>query len=321
MTQSETSYCNRQHLIRVTPITWPTSESSTIADNIAIADRLLASLLPGSTDLVCLPEGFLYANISNKCVQPLRGCDLITHFQKWSRKLNAYVFIPALQYEGDLIFSVVYACDRTGSLQALYRKMHPWPTNSSLKSYEYGVTPGHETQVVKTEFGTVGIQMCFDVNWSEGWEMLSAQDVKLIVFPSEYPGGFSLQIRAWQTHAIVVAAVRCNGSSRIIDFTGETIASIPPSDMPKTYALNLNACLVHLDHNAALIQKLGRERPEFIFRRLENDNVVRIEAPASSEPIEAVLEQNGIRTLKKYLFDAAKSIASARKNASNNTLA
>jgi len=57
---------------------------------------------------------------------------------------------------------------RQGRIAGQYNKIHP--TENEIKE---GTHPGDtELRVFETDFGTIGIQICFDVNWQEQWRRL-----------------------------------------------------------------------------------------------------------------------------------------------------
>lgn len=309
-------------LVRVLPVAWPAAHgagpdrTATIAGNIDQARWLLDAVAPGSADLVCLPEGFLYHRVWDEAAREETSGDqgpLLATIQAWARGLGAWLCVPMLRRTGTGLVNVVLVVDRQGAVAGDYEKMHPWPSTSDLTVFENGVHPGARAVAVPTEFGPVGVQTCFDVNWPTGWDQLRAQGCALIVFPSDYPGGFALRARAWQTRTPVVAAV-LRGRSRVVDMTGEVIASVGPEDHPAVVGINLNRALVHLDHAWRRIQDLTRRDPRIQVRRLEHDNVVVLSAPADGPPIEELISRAGIRPLDTYLRQAKESIDADRRH-------
>jgi beta-ureidopropionase len=303
-------------LVRVAPVTWPAAarspeerSSGSVAGNLAVAQRFVDALGPGAADVVCLPEGFLYDGLSAEAVRDELAAGhapLLARFRSWARRLDAWLFVPMLCRAADrTTTNTVVAFDRAGGVAGRYVKMHPWLTDPALTSFEHGVTPGERAEAIRADFGRIGVQTCFDVNWYTGWRQLRAQRCALVVYPSEYPGGFGLRVRAWQIRTPVVAAV-LRGVSRVVDLTGEVLAAAP--DRPAVVELNLNRCLVHLDHAAKRIQRLTAADPRISVRRLPHDNVVVLSAPPDGPPIERALAEAGIRPLDDYLRRAHAAI-------------
>jgi predicted amidohydrolase len=59
-----------------------------------------------------------------------------------------------------------------------------------------GVIPGNELPVFETDFGPVGILICFDIGWHETWRALAEKGAKMVVWQSAYDGGFLLNAYA-----------------------------------------------------------------------------------------------------------------------------
>jgi len=60
-----------------------------------------------------------------------------------------------------------------------------------------GVLPGERTAVFDTDFGRLGLAVCFDLNWQPVWADLKAHGAELVCWISAYEGGLPLQAFAW----------------------------------------------------------------------------------------------------------------------------
>ena len=87
-----------------------------------------------------------------------------------------------------------------------------------------GVLPGALDQpVIETDFGKVGIQICYDANWQDGWENYKKQGAEIILFPSQFPGGRILNYFAWKTGCYIISST--GSDARIVDMSGNDIHS------------------------------------------------------------------------------------------------
>jgi hypothetical protein len=77
--------------------------------------------------------------------------------------------------------------------------------------------------VIPTEYGPVGSQICFDINWDDGWTMLQGQGARIVFWPSAFDGGRMVNTKAWM-HKYVVATSTNQNNSRLCDISGETVA-------------------------------------------------------------------------------------------------
>ena len=78
--------------------------------------------------------------------------------------------------------------------------------------------------VFQADFGTIGIQICFDVNWSSTWAKLKQKGAEILFWPSAFAAPRHLSALAWQNQ-FYVASATLNGASRI--FRWMTISSGP----------------------------------------------------------------------------------------------
>ncbi|MGW8181975.1 MAG: carbon-nitrogen hydrolase family protein, partial [bacterium] len=107
-----------------------------------------------------------------------------------ARQYGTYLIIPMLLAEesGDRrIFSnTAVLFDRKGKVAGVYRKVHPV---AGLHSdvLEGGVTPGTRYDVFDCDFGRLGIQICWDLSYEEGWRSLAKQRAEIVALVSESP--------------------------------------------------------------------------------------------------------------------------------------
>lgn len=164
-------------------------------------------------DIVCLPEGF--AGWS----EPVPG-PLSERLGAWAREKSCYVIAPYHTVIDDRRYNSAVLLDRKGEVVGRYDKIHP--TESELAD---GVCPGDpKPQVFETDFGTIGIQICFDVNWTGTWQALKRKGAEIVFFASAYPAARHLSALARSNEYYVISSTKTRASS-IFDITGEIIAS------------------------------------------------------------------------------------------------
>ena len=70
--------------------------------------------------------------------------------------------------DGERTFNSAVLINRSGELAGRYDKIRP--TEAEL---EKSICPGGlDPPVFQTDFGAIGIQICFDVNWRSQWRRL-----------------------------------------------------------------------------------------------------------------------------------------------------
>lgn len=174
-------------------------------------ERAAASFQP---DIVCLPETFTRGE-----AETVPG-PTTERIAAWARKHRSYVICPLKVRNDNSVFNSAVLIDRRGKIVGRYDKIRP--TEGELKQ---SVQPGViDPPVFQTDFGTIGIQICFDVNWRKQWQRLKQRGAQIIFFPSAYPAARQVRSLAWLNQCFVVSSTKTRPAS-ILDITGESLAT------------------------------------------------------------------------------------------------
>jgi hypothetical protein len=107
------------------------------------------------------------------------------------------------------------------------------------------LTPGTlEPPAFDTDFGKLGMQICYDANWFDCWEHLKMQGAEIICFPSQAPFINVLKHHAWINRAYIVSST--GEGARIIDITGDEIAVSGQFERWVCETINLEKVLIHV---------------------------------------------------------------------------
>lgn len=82
--------------------------------------------------------------------------------------------------EPDRVFNTALLYDRQGKLVGMYDKIHPY----SPENNEQGVTPGTKVPVFETDFGKVGIVICYDSWFPDVCQLLALKGAEIVLFPN-----------------------------------------------------------------------------------------------------------------------------------------
>ncbi|OAI49989.1 hypothetical protein AYO44_06040 [Planctomycetaceae bacterium SCGC AG-212-F19] len=176
--------------------------------------KLLDRAASFQPDIACLPETFTRGE-----AEPVDG-PTTRRVADWARAHSCYVICPLQVRAGERIYNSAVLIDRAGKIVGRYDKIRPTETE-----LDKGVSPGPvDPPVFQTDFGLIGIQICFDVNWHEQWRKLNEKGARLIFFPSAFPAARQLRTLALLNQCFVVSATQRSVSS-ILDITGDTIQS------------------------------------------------------------------------------------------------
>ena len=195
-------------------------------DNIAYNMlAILNEMLSYKPDIICLPETFPYLNMSFtteslKKLAERKPYPLLIPFKNFARENNCYIICPIITYENGRCYNTAVLLDRKGKIQDEYKKIHPAPGEMV-----YGVYPGRaKPKAWDTDFGKIGVQICFDMQWNDGWQSLMDEEVEIIFWPSAFSGNTLIKGRAWQSKAYTVSSTN-KGVARVCGITGEVIAA------------------------------------------------------------------------------------------------
>jgi predicted amidohydrolase len=144
--------------------------------------------------------------------------------------------------------------DRRGRIVGQYHKIRP--TENELRN---GTCPGViDPAVFETDFGTIGIQICFDVNWHQQWRQLKEKGAKIVFFASAYPAARQIRTLAWLNQCFVVASTQSRVSS-VYDVTGEVLASTGQYRQWAGAALPLGKTVFEIDYHVSKMREIQRK--------------------------------------------------------------
>ena len=181
-------------------------------------------------DVICLPELFdtmwvqeerTLSEVAEDEKVPGRITSIIAEF---ARKHNCYITCPIITLSDGHFYNSSLLLDRKGNIAGVYHKIHP-VKSEIIPENAYkggGLTPGALNQpVIETDFGKVGMQICYDANWSDGFENFKKQGAEIILFSSAFPGGRILNYYAWKNGCYILSST--GGDARVIDMSGNDL--------------------------------------------------------------------------------------------------
>jgi len=181
-------------------------------------------------DIICLPELFAtmwvreqksLAEVAEDEQVPGRLTGMIASFAKIN---NCYVVCPLVTKKDGGYYNSSILVDRGGKIAGVYHKTHP-AKSELLPDQDYpgsSIIPGALDQpVIQTDFGKVGMQLCYDANWPEGWEYLKKKGAEIILFSSAFSGGKMLNYLALQNNFYILSAT--GKDARVIDISGNDL--------------------------------------------------------------------------------------------------
>ena len=255
-------------------------------------------------DVICLPE-YVMVNRVRQRITSLEervniSDELIKKFYNFARANRCYMIVPAFTKEAGKIYNAAVVIDRNGNGMGEYRKMHL--PNDEVRA---GYAPGPlNPPVFKTDFGTIGIQICYDCNWHDGWKALQQQGAEIVFWPSAFPGGRMLNAKAWDYKYNVVTSTWLK--SKICDIVGDEIAATGNWDK------NYICAPINLEKAFSLTWPYNRQFDEIIAKygrkikitMYHDENWAIFESLSPDVRVNDVLKEFNIKTAAQTLRDS-----------------
>jgi predicted amidohydrolase len=215
-------------------------------------------------DLAILPEAALTGEVGNDALDHSASFEgeAKSAFSRLAREHNCYIVVPSYfldSKEKKLCSNAAVLVGRNGETVGTYRKVHlvVSPDNGT---FEGGATLGESLPVFDCDFGKLGIQICYDINFPESWADLAAHGAELIAWPTQSPQTSQPAARAREQRCYIVSSTWRNNAS-IFEPTGKIAAQIKPPQSILVQELDLSYALLpwssKLRNGEALKQTYG----------------------------------------------------------------
>jgi beta-ureidopropionase len=266
-------------------------------ENRARALRCVEAAGRRGADLVCLPEGYVGRKnedhpeqIPGKTFDGLAG--LARQYGLW---VVAGIYASeAANTAGIRNYAVVI--DRRGELAGCYAKVHP--TIEECKGSR--IIPGAEPAVVDTDFGRIGLAICYDIGWPGYWADLARHGAELVIWISAYDGGFPLSCYAWNHHYQIVSSVRTD-YAKVIDIAGSVVASTNSWHSMTDSVIDLESELFHADYNEEQIPRIESEMGERVtVKAFGEERFFILESNDPEWPVARIKTHYGLEGFREY---------------------
>jgi len=244
-------------------------------------------------DILCLPETFAYSGLSGGLPSVAELAErppgqVTAALARLAKEMNCYVICPLYTRDSGRLYNAAVLLDRGGNVAGEYRKIHP-----TLGEMESGIAPGPvQPPVFETDFGVIGIQICFDINWPEGWRRLKEAGAEIVFWPSAFAGGNRVNTMAWLNRYVVVSST-LKDTSKICDISGEVLAATGRWN-PRwaCAAVNLEKAFLHTWPFVRRFEEIKRKYGRKIrIRSWHEEEISVIESRSPDLRVEEVMEE------------------------------
>ncbi|WP_161601380.1 carbon-nitrogen hydrolase family protein [Paenibacillus luteus] len=277
---------------------------SSMEQNLQRALNMLDSFSSLQPDLICFPEVFLLSGNDNNNESSKEMTKLTYQaLSVQAKKLNSYIIASVHEWIDSKKYIVAWLFDRNGNLAGRYCKYYP--TDGEMK--RDGITPGKEMPVFETDFGKIGIAICYDIGYPEIWSRLSAMGAELVVWLSAYDGGFPLEAYAWLHAYYVISSVRSN-HSKMIDKTGKVMASTSKWAGWSSKTIDLDKQIFHIDNQYdKLLEVQGCLGRKVTIESFSQENIFTIESNDKEWPMERIVSEFKLESYREYHVRSEKA--------------
>jgi len=211
--------------VRVVAVNFRPRETGSAAASVDQFVELAQSQVSADADLILFPEGTTVIGTGRAIAdvaEPLPG-PTTRRLAEVARAKSAYVVAGLFEREGGAIYNTAVLLDRKGRLVGKYRKVY-----LPREEIEAGLTAGSDYPVFQTDFGRVGMMICWDVQYADPARALALRGAELILMPIWGGNETLAAARAIENH-VFLATSGYDHPTYVMDPKGERL-SVAPED-------------------------------------------------------------------------------------------
>ena len=210
----------RERIVRAMTIYHRPKGTKSAQESVDQFCRLVETAAAARPDVICLPEGISvigtgksYAEVSESIPGPTTS-----RLGELARKLNSYIAAGIYERDAAIVYNTAVLIGRRGEIVGKYRKTH-----LPYEEVEAGLTPGDSFPVFETDFGKVGLLICWDIQFPEAARALGLAGAELILVPIWGGSEVLARGRAIENHAFLITS-SYDMKTFIVDPTGAVLA-------------------------------------------------------------------------------------------------
>ena len=163
--------------------------------NLETATLMIKDSVSENADFIVLPEMFNCPYSNDKFIEYAEkesDSQTLNKISSLAKENGVYVLAGSIpEKEGSKLYNASYLFDRNGEIMAKHRKMHLFDIDvkGKITFKESDVlTAGNDFTIATTEFGKIGIGICYDVRFPELARIMVENGALMLI----YPGAFNM---------------------------------------------------------------------------------------------------------------------------------
>jgi predicted amidohydrolase len=153
----------------------------TVEKNISMMSEMLDQAGKSGCDIICLPEGWPTCDtglgMTRVEANTLNGSASVMLAKK-AKQYGMYIVSGLYSWTGDTLKNIAVLYDRQGKISGVYEKVQLPDAET-----EQGAVPGNSLPVFTTDFGKIGILICWDSAFPEVSRILALNGAEILFCP------------------------------------------------------------------------------------------------------------------------------------------
>ncbi len=171
------------------------------------AEAMVREAAENGAAVVALPEMFscpYTRKYFDSFAEPQNG-ESVGRMSCWAREYGVILVGGSIpEREGKELYNTCFVFDKTGKIIARHRKAHMFDVDIAggitFKESDY-FTPGDDICVFDTEYGRMGVAICFDMRFPELIRAMAKRGAEIIIVPAQFnmttgPAHWELTVRS-----------------------------------------------------------------------------------------------------------------------------
>lgn len=166
-------------------------------ESLAKAESIIREAASKGANVIALPEMWNcpYTTQYFREYAEEESGETIEKMSSLAKELQIYLVagsIPELekqQINQERVYNTNFSFDRNGVLIGKHRKAHLFDIDvkGGIRFKESDIlTPGQEVTIIDTEYGKIGIAICYDVRFPELFRKMALQGAKAVILPAAF---------------------------------------------------------------------------------------------------------------------------------------
>lgn len=161
-----------------------------VDENIKKADEMVRSAAASGANIILLPELFERQYFCQErryeyydFAKSVEENDAVNHFKAVAKELSVVIPVSFYEKDGTVLYNSVAVIDADGEILGVYRKTHI--PDDHFYQEKFYFTPGNTGfKTWKTQFGTIGVGICWDQWFPETARAMALQGAEILLYPT-----------------------------------------------------------------------------------------------------------------------------------------